>query len=248
MQQRDHWLWRDQWINTTDTSHTETVHTETSHAEASSASATSEDAVIPQLQNPSTEAHTSVPTETSHAEASSASAISEDAVIPQLQNPIQNQAHTSVGQANNIVNEPIICEISDEEELLTRLLTKITHENLNSPNEANCDSKTTSIDEKIKQIANLCRENRISNNAVEILHNLQSGLVVGRDLEISSPDECPEGITKFIMVDRQNLLKTAFEEIGGLSNKLYTLEVQLYNEVYNLFDRLDALFLFKIFI
>jgi hypothetical protein len=140
---------------------------------------------------------------------------------------VQNQPHTSVGQANNIVNEPIICEISDEEEL------HITHENLNSPNEANYDSKTTSIDEKVKQIANLCRENGISNNAVEILRNLQSGLVVGRDLEISSPDECPEGITNFIMVDRQNLLKTAFEEIGGLSNKLYTLEVQFYNEVYN---------------
>ena len=56
-------------------------------------------------------------------------------------------------------------------------------------------------------------------------------MVVGRDLEITSPGQCPEGATNLIMIDRQNILQTAFEEITGLENKHITLEVQFYNEV-----------------
>ena len=84
---------------------------------------------------------------------------------------------------------------------------------------------------KIKQIAKQCREKGVSENSIEVLRSVQAALVVGRDLEIRSPDQCPEGTTNFILVDRQNLLRTAFDEINGLLNKFYTLEVQFYNEV-----------------
>ena len=40
--------------------------------------------------------------------------------------------------------------------------------------------------------------------------------------------ECEEGATSWIMVDRQKLLKTGFDEIQLLPNKFLTLEVQFY--------------------
>ncbi|KAK3083721.1 hypothetical protein FSP39_002007 [Pinctada imbricata] len=68
-------------------------------------------------------------------------------------------------------------------------------------------------------------------NPVEILRLLQSVLVTGRNLEISDPSQVEEGPTNFIIVDRSNLLDTAFEEINDLSDLRLTLEVQFYNEV-----------------
>ena len=76
----------------------------------------------------------------------------------------------------------------------------------------------TDIDEKVAETAKHCQENGFSGNAIEILRSLQKRLVVGRDLEITSPNECPEGATNLIMIDRQNILETAFEEITGLEN------------------------------
>ena len=87
------------------------------------------------------------------------------------------------------------------------------------------------IHEKVNKIVGHCRENGFSDNAVEVLRLLQAELVVGRNMEIASPDQCPEGATNLIMIDQQNILATAFEEIAGLENKHITLEVQFYNEV-----------------
>ena len=67
------------------------------------------------------------------------------------------------------------------------------------------------LDEKVYAIATKCKETGASDNVVEILRNLQSGLITGRDLEIRSTDHSPEGITNYIMIDRHNLLSTAFE-------------------------------------
>ena len=97
--------------------------------------------------------------------------------------------------------------------------------------DANTPPALIDIDEKIAETVKHCRENGFSDNAVEILRSLQTRLVVGRDLEITSPDQCPEGATNLVMIDRQNILKTAFEEITSLENKHITLEVQFYNEV-----------------
>ena len=100
-------------------------------------------------------------------------------------------------------------------------------------NQVNAPPDVTDIDEKVAETAKHCQENGFSGNAIEILRSLQKRLVVGRDLEITSPNECPEGATNLIMIDRQNILETAFEEITGLENKHITLEVQFYNEVSN---------------
>ena len=64
----------------------------------------------------------------------------------------------------------------------------------------------------------------ISNNPVEILRCMQSQLVV----DVS---RCQDGATSYILVDRQQLLQTAFDEISVLPNKFLTLEVQFYDEV-----------------
>ena len=154
----------------------------------------------------------------SHAETSSAVV---DVVSPMLQS---SNIHvvTTVVQASESADEPIVVEITDE--------VDSTRDENHQMNESNCNSDM-GINEKVTVIAKQCVENGISDNAIEILRHLQASLVLGRDWEITSPDQCPEGITNFIMVDRQNLLTTAFEEIDGLNNKLITLEVQFYNEV-----------------
>ena len=56
-------------------------------------------------------------------------------------------------------------------------------------------------------------------------------MVIGRALEVQSVDEVNEGETNFIMVDRQNLMLTAFDEISFLTELRKTLQVQFYGEV-----------------
>lgn len=56
-------------------------------------------------------------------------------------------------------------------------------------------------------------------------------IVTGRPLEIENPNEALEGDTNFILVDSENLLSTAFEEINAITDLRKTLEVQFYNEV-----------------
>ena len=73
--------------------------------------------------------------------------------------------------------------------------------------DANTPPALIDIDEKIAETVKHCRENGFSDNAVEIPRSLQRRLVVGRDLEITSPDQCPEGATNLIMIDRQNILR-----------------------------------------
>ena len=86
----------------------------------------------------------------------------------------------------------------------------------------------TDIDEKVTETAKHCQENGFSGNAIEILSSLQKRLFVGRDLEITSPTECPEDATNLIMIDRQKIFRNCIEEITDLENKHITLEVQFY--------------------
>ena len=69
------------------------------------------------------------------------------------------------------------------------------------------------------------------NNPVEILRYMQSQLIRGRDLDVKDIGRCDGGATNYILVDRQQLLETAFDEIAALKNKFLTLEVQFYSEV-----------------
>ena len=66
---------------------------------------------------------------------------------------------------------------------------------------------------------------------MEILRYFQQKMVIGRPLEVQSVDEVNEGETNFVMVDRQNLMLTAFDEISFLTELRKTLQVQFYGEV-----------------
>lgn len=49
-------------------------------------------------------------------------------------------------------------------------------------------------------------------------------------MEITDTTQCDEGDTNFIIVDRNNILETGFEEVNSISNLQKTLEVQFYDE------------------
>ena len=68
------------------------------------------------------------------------------------------------------------------------------------------------------------------NNPVEILRCFQLHMVTGRALEIEFPHEEHAGETNLFMVDRQNLLQTALDEVRCLKDFRKTLEVQFYDE------------------
>lgn len=86
------------------------------------------------------------------------------------------------------------------------------------------------ISELVQQTVEYCRQNEIA-NPVEILRYYQKVMVLGRPLNVEDQSQAPEGSTNYIMVDRYNLIPTAFNEINALTNLRKTLEVQFYGEV-----------------
>ena len=68
-------------------------------------------------------------------------------------------------------------------------------------------------------------------NPVEILRYLEKVLVTGWRLEIDDPTTTDDGRTNFILVDRDDIIETAFPEINGIVNIRDTLEVQFFDEV-----------------
>ena len=103
-----------------------------------------------------------------------------------------------------------------------------------TPSTSNSDDDKMTVDEVVEKIVQYCRKNDI-NNPVEILRCLQLNMVTGRALEVEFAHEEKVGETNFIMMDRQNLLQTALDEISCLQDFRKTLEVQFYNEVMFLF-------------
>lgn len=111
------------------------------------------------------------------------------------------------------------------------LVVSITETSLpTTPSTTNSDDDKMTVDEVVEKTVQYCRKNDIS-NPVEILRCLQLNMVTGRALEVEFAHEEKAGETNFIMVDRQNLLQTALDEISCLQDFRKTLEVQFYNEV-----------------
>ena len=81
-----------------------------------------------------------------------------------------------------------------------------------------------------KEAVNYCRENGIE-NPIEILRYLQKVIVCGRALEVQDITDCNKGETNFIIVNRYEIIDTAFPEIEELTNLRKTLEVEFYGEV-----------------
>ena len=88
----------------------------------------------------------------------------------------------------------------------------------------------STVDNVVSETINYCQQHNVS-TAVEILRCFQSKIVTGRLLEIQFDYEANESETNFIMVDRQNLLTTALDEIMSLEEYRKTLQVQFYGEV-----------------
>ena len=99
-------------------------------------------------------------------------------------------------------------------------------------NETTTVSKFAEIDDIVAKAQSYLQTNG-SEDPVEILRYMQKLLVYGRPLEDAS--EALEGTTNFILVDRSNLLKTAFDEIKALeeSSLRKTLQVEFYGKVRN---------------
>ena len=64
----------------------------------------------------------------------------------------------------------------------------------------------------------------------EMLRYLQKKIVTGRPLDVTESSEIFEGETNYITVDRENILKTTFEELKHVTDPRVTFEVQFYGE------------------
>jgi hypothetical protein len=95
---------------------------------------------------------------------------------------------------------------------------------------SNNHQSLNTVDEIVHATAIYCSENNID-NPTKIFRCFQQQFVTGRALDVVSVDEVNEGDTHFIMVDRRNLIETAFDEIMVLPEYRKTLQVQFYGEV-----------------
>ena len=92
------------------------------------------------------------------------------------------------------------------------------------------DGESRSVDNIAKEAIEHCQKNGIE-NPLEILRYVQGVMVCGRALEVEDVGQCSEGDTNFIMVNRYDLIETAFPETDNLDDLRKTLEVQFYGEV-----------------
>ena len=88
------------------------------------------------------------------------------------------------------------------------------------------------MDKLAEEAVAYCQENDISNPS-EILRVIQNKFVKGRNLEVERVDAVSEGMTQYILVDRNSIIVTAFEELKevALMDLRKTLQVDFYGEV-----------------
>ena len=86
------------------------------------------------------------------------------------------------------------------------------------------------VDEIVDKVVAYCLLHNIS-NPVEILRCLQKVIATGQPLELTDVTQCSSGDTNFIIVNRDKLLDTAFDELKFHKNYRVTLELQFYDEV-----------------
>jgi len=91
------------------------------------------------------------------------------------------------------------------------------------------NTEDPSVDLLAKRCVNYCRANGIE-NPVEILRYAQSVIVSGRPLDVQDVSESLEGETNFILINRQDVLKSAMDEVQFLKDPRLTLSVGFYGE------------------
>ena len=155
-----------------------------------------------------------------------------DSATPTLTQPLVTATPQSESQRSNSINSAAPdAATSLTSNSANALVVSISETSLpTTPSTTDSDDDEMSVDEVVEKAVEYCRRNDI-NNPVEILRCLQLNMVTGRALEVEFAHEEKTGETNFILVDRQNLLQTALDEISSLKNFRKTLEVQFYNEV-----------------
>jgi hypothetical protein len=152
-------------------------------------------------------------------------AIPDDDLVPGNEQ-VSNSLHAST--SSQTISQPPVITIPDNETITPSLPAD---QNEMSSLNSNADTQQENeVKEAIRKTLLYCREKNVV-NPVEILRCLQKNVVIGRALDVEDPSQVEEGATNFIIVNRNNLLNTAFDEIGGLENLRLTLEVQFYGEV-----------------
>ena len=86
------------------------------------------------------------------------------------------------------------------------------------------------VDEIVDKVVAYCLQLNIS-NPVEVLRCLQKVIATGQPLELTDVTQCSSGENNFMLVNRDKLLDTAFDELKFHKNYRVTLEVQFYDEV-----------------
>ena len=110
----------------------------------------------------------------------------------------------------------------------------VTPQNIQATNQQlgievdNARRSNWNLEHIVEQIAIKCAG---SGNPVQMLQCLQDSVIVGRVLEIVNVSESLEGDVNFILVNRYNLLETAFDEIQLIENPRLTSQVPFYGEV-----------------
>ena len=87
------------------------------------------------------------------------------------------------------------------------------------------------VSDIVKNCVAYCKEKEIT-DPVDILRLFQSSIVTGRGLEVSDETDVLQGETNYILVDRDNVLQSAMEEIREIKDLRLCLEVQFYGEVH----------------
>lgn len=147
-----------------------------------------------------------------------------------------NSSPTTTGV--EVTNPPQLSSISNEppntEEIQISIQSLATSNESNQPLEISGERIDNLIQSSFEKVISDCIKKCITENIsdpIEILRCAQKYIVQGRPLDIISSTDTVEGETNFIHVDRQGVLKSAFEEINLLENPRLTLEVSFYGEL-----------------
>lgn len=116
------------------------------------------------------------------------------------------------------------------EELEVESINISSVQNLSSSAINNQIPPVQSISNIVESTAQYCTQNGIS-DPTEILRYFQKKIVTGRKLYIVDETVLLEGKTNFILVDRNRIIESSFEEIQAIEDPRTCLEVQFYGEV-----------------
>ncbi|CAG2245232.1 unnamed protein product [Mytilus edulis] len=147
----------------------------------------------------------------------STSATSQSQTLASITPDLQSTSNDNMTEQPQVVEvlEPISSGETDGEQVNT--VTGTT----------NMDDIITSI---VSECVSHCTETGIK-DPVDILRFFQSKMVYGRDLDIQDESSIIEGETNFILVDRSDILQSAFEDIEAITDLRLTLEVQFLGEI-----------------